>query len=126
MQVTTKSLRLAVLATMALASEIAIAQATIDLENRYPSMGAIMVWRVDSAGNPVELRGFASGILIGERVMVGIGLVGTLMVLRWVWSTLGDTPGPAPHALTAAVVASVAVIAATAFFAVRDLFDLKS
>jgi hypothetical protein len=32
-----------------------------------------MVWRVDSTGTPVELRGFASGTLIRDRVMVTAG-----------------------------------------------------
>jgi len=49
------------------------AQVSVDLENRYSNVGAIMVWRVDDAGNPVELRGFASGTLIGDRVMVTAG-----------------------------------------------------
>src|SRR5215218_10779716 len=49
------------------------AQATIDLENRYANVGALMVWRVDAAGKPVELRGFASGTLIRDRVMVTAG-----------------------------------------------------
>ena len=49
------------------------AQVAIDLENRYPNVGAIMVWRVDAAGQPVELRGFASGTLIRERVVVTAG-----------------------------------------------------
>jgi hypothetical protein len=49
------------------------AQTTIDLENRYPQVGVIMVWRVDSAGKLVELRGFASGTLIRDRVMVTAG-----------------------------------------------------
>jgi hypothetical protein len=49
------------------------AQATVDLENRYPSVGVLMVWRVDDAGQPVELRGFASGILIRDQVMVTAG-----------------------------------------------------
>jgi hypothetical protein len=49
------------------------AQATIDLENRYPGVGAIMVWRVDESGRPTELRGFASGTLIRDRVMVTAG-----------------------------------------------------
>jgi hypothetical protein len=49
------------------------AQAAVDTENRYANVGAIMVWRVDDAGNPVELRGFASGTLIRERVMVTAG-----------------------------------------------------
>ena len=42
------------------------AQATIDTENSYPNVGAIMVWRVDDSGMPVELRGFASGTLIRD------------------------------------------------------------
>ena len=37
------------------------AQVTIDLGNRYSNVGVITVWRVDDAGKPVELRGFASG-----------------------------------------------------------------
>ena len=49
------------------------AQATVDLKNKYANVGAIMVWRVDDAGKPVELRGFASGTLIGDRVMVTAG-----------------------------------------------------
>lgn len=54
-------------------SMTASAQATVDLENRYSSVGAIMVWRVDSLGQPVELRGFASGTLIRDRVMLTAG-----------------------------------------------------
>jgi hypothetical protein len=49
------------------------AQATIDLENRYSNVGAIMVWRIDDAGKPVELRAFVSGTLIRDRVMVTAG-----------------------------------------------------
>jgi hypothetical protein len=49
------------------------AQVTIDLENRYSNVGVIMVWRVDDAGKPVELRAFASGTLIRDRVMVTAG-----------------------------------------------------
>ena len=49
------------------------AQATVDLGNEYSNVGALMVWRVDSAGKPVELRGFASGTLIRERVMLTAG-----------------------------------------------------
>ena len=49
------------------------AQVTLDLENRYANVGVIMVWRVDGAGKPVELRGFASGTLIRDRVMVTAG-----------------------------------------------------
>ncbi len=49
------------------------AQVTVDLENRYPSVGAIMVWSVDDAGRPIQLRGFVSGTLIRDRVMVTAG-----------------------------------------------------
>src|SRR5215208_2684047 len=49
------------------------AQASVDLENKYSNVGVIMVWRVDDAGKPVELRGFASGTLIRDRVMVTAG-----------------------------------------------------
>lgn len=48
-------------------------QTTVDSDNKYPNVGALMVWRVDTAGNPVELRGFASGTLIRDRVMVTAG-----------------------------------------------------
>ncbi len=51
------------------------AQATIDLENRYPSVGTIMIWRVDETGKPLVLLGFASGTLIRDRVMVTAGHV---------------------------------------------------
>ena len=52
-----------------------------DLELRPPlisrtgisNVGAIMVWRVDDAGKPVELRAFVSGTLIRDRVMVTAG-----------------------------------------------------
>ena len=54
-------------------SMAASAQATVDIENRYPAVGTIMVWRVDEAGRPVELRGFVSGTLIRDRVMVTAG-----------------------------------------------------
>lgn len=49
------------------------AQASVDADNRFPNVGVLMVWRVDGAGNPVELRGFASGTLIRDRVMVTAG-----------------------------------------------------
>ena len=56
-----------------LGSVAASAQATVDAENSYPNVGAIMVWRVDDSGKPVELRGFASGTLIRPRVMITAG-----------------------------------------------------
>ena len=49
------------------------AQATVDADNSYPNVGAIMVWRVDDSGKPVELRGFASGTLIRPDVMITAG-----------------------------------------------------
>ena len=49
------------------------AQVTVDLANRYSNVGVIMVWRIDDTGKPVELRGFASGTLIRDRVMVTAG-----------------------------------------------------
>ena len=49
------------------------AQVSVDLENRYSNVGAIMVWRVDSSGTPMQLLGFASGTLIRDRVMVTAG-----------------------------------------------------
>jgi hypothetical protein len=58
-----------------LGSMAASAQVTIDLENRYPNVGTIMVWRVDDSGTPLELRAFASGTLIRDRVMVTAGHV---------------------------------------------------
>ena len=72
---TSRSIATAIAGTIALGpgSMTVSAQATIDLENRYPNVGAIMVWRVDGAGKPVELRGFASGTLIRDRVMVTAG-----------------------------------------------------
>src|SRR4026208_22295 len=56
-----------------LASVAASAQTTVDTENSYPNVGAIMVWRVDDSGKPIELRGFASGTLIRPRVMITAG-----------------------------------------------------
>ncbi len=49
------------------------AQVSVDLENRYSNVGAIMVWRVDSSGTPLQLLGFVSGTLIRDRVMVTAG-----------------------------------------------------
>jgi len=60
-------------AAVLLGSVASSAQATVDTENRYPNVGAIMVWRVDDAGKPVELRGFASGTLIRPHVMITAG-----------------------------------------------------
>lgn len=49
------------------------AQATVDVDSSYPNVGAIMVWRVDDSGNPIEFRGFASGTLIRPQVMITAG-----------------------------------------------------
>ena len=48
-------------------------QVTIDVHNRYPDVGALMVWRVDEMTKPTQLVGFASGTLIHNRVMVMAG-----------------------------------------------------
>jgi hypothetical protein len=56
-----------------LGSVVASSQPILDAENSYPNVGAIMVWRVDDSGKPVELRGFASGTLIRPRVMITAG-----------------------------------------------------
>jgi hypothetical protein len=48
-------------------------QVSIDSGNRYPSVGTIMIWRVDDAGKPVQLVAFVSGTLIRDRVMVTAG-----------------------------------------------------
>jgi hypothetical protein len=60
-------------AALLVAPIAAAAQASVDLGNDYPNVGVIMVWRVDDSGNPVELRGFASGTLIHERVLITAG-----------------------------------------------------
>ena len=44
-----------------LAATSAQAQVSVDADNRYPSVGAIMVWRMEG-GQPVEMRGFVSGM----------------------------------------------------------------
>ena len=56
-----------------LGSASVAAQVSVDLENMYSNVGAIMVWRVDGTGTPVELRAFVSGTLIRDRVMVTAG-----------------------------------------------------
>jgi hypothetical protein len=56
-----------------LGSVAASTQTSVDVENSYSNVGAIMVWRVDESGKPVQLRGFASGTLIRSRVMVTAG-----------------------------------------------------
>ncbi len=75
MNYTGRSIATAIAGTIGLGpgSMTVSAQVTIDLENRYANVGVIMVWRVDGAGKPVELRGFASGTLIRDRVMVTAG-----------------------------------------------------
>jgi hypothetical protein len=75
MSYTSTSIATAIAGTFALGpgSMTVSPQVTLDLENRYANVGVIMVWRVDGAGKPVELRGFASGTLIRDRVMVTAG-----------------------------------------------------
>jgi hypothetical protein len=67
------ALAAACVALLARGSTTASPQVSIDTANRYSNVGAVMVWRVDAAGKPVELRGFASGTLIRDRVMVTAG-----------------------------------------------------
>jgi Trypsin len=55
------------------AAAAAAAQVSVDAQNKYPQVGTVMVWRVDDSGKPVEFRGFASGTLIRDRVMVTAG-----------------------------------------------------
>jgi hypothetical protein len=70
-----RSIATAVVAILVLvpASAPLSAQAVVDAGNRYPAVAALMVWRVDVAAKPVELRGFASGTLIRDRVIVTAG-----------------------------------------------------
>lgn len=77
MNQTARSLATAITAILMLVPESVqvSAQAGIDLENRFANVGAVMVWRVDEAATPVELRGFASGTLIRDRVMLTAGHV---------------------------------------------------
>jgi hypothetical protein len=70
---TSSAITLAGVITLSAGSMTISAQVAVDLENKYSNVGAIMVWRVDDAGTAVELRGFASGTLIGDRVMVTAG-----------------------------------------------------
>jgi hypothetical protein len=64
---------LAGMTALLLGSTAVSAQVSIDSENRYPNVGAIMVWRVDNSGKPLQLLGFVSGTLIRDRVMVTAG-----------------------------------------------------
>jgi hypothetical protein len=38
---------------LGLGSMTVTAQATVDVANRYPNVGVIMVWRIDDAGKPL-------------------------------------------------------------------------
>jgi hypothetical protein len=49
------------------------AQLSVDSANQYANVGAIMVWRVDDAGEPTQLLAFVSGTLIRDRVLVTAG-----------------------------------------------------
>jgi hypothetical protein len=67
------AIRWAGLTALLLAPIAVSAQVSIDSENRYSNVGAIMLWRVDDAGRPLQLRAFVSGTLIRDRVMVTAG-----------------------------------------------------
>lgn len=75
MNTTTKSIAMMVevMLSLLVASTNLSAQATVDVENKFPNVGALMVWLVDESGNPTRLLGFASGTLISDRVMVTAG-----------------------------------------------------
>src|SRR5262249_24496437 len=46
---------------------------TVDLENRNPAVGVLVVTEPDPAGLPLRIRGFCSGALIGDRVFLVAG-----------------------------------------------------
>jgi len=72
-----------------LGSAAAPAQTSVDVENRYPNVGAIMVWRVDDSGKPIQLLGFASGSLIRARVMINNNnRLDTPAIQKWVDDTI--------------------------------------
>ena len=75
MNCTSTSIATAIASVIALGSGpmTTSAQVAVDVENKYSNVGAIMVWRVDDAGRATELRGFVSGTLIRDRVMVTAG-----------------------------------------------------
>lgn len=62
-----------VMLSLLVASTNLSAQATVDAENKFPNVGALMVRLVDESGNPTRLLGFASGTLISDRVMLTAG-----------------------------------------------------
>lgn len=70
-----KSITIAAITAIVLSFSLteASAQVSVDFENRYSNVGAIMVWRVDDAGRPMQLLAFVSGTLILDRVMVTAG-----------------------------------------------------
>jgi hypothetical protein len=67
------SIVLAVSVTLLVGPNLLCAQVAVDSENEFANVGAVMVWRVDAEGNPVQLLGWASGTLIRDRVMVTAG-----------------------------------------------------
>jgi hypothetical protein len=75
MNYTSTSIATAIAGVIALGSgsKTISAQVTVDVENKYSNVGAIMVWRLDEAGQAVELRAFVSGTLIRDRVVVTAG-----------------------------------------------------
>jgi trypsin len=75
MRYASQSFATGIMSAIAVAGLVSTAssQATVDTENRYPNVGVLMVWRVDDQGKPMQLRGFASGTLIRDRVMLTAG-----------------------------------------------------
>jgi hypothetical protein len=91
-------INLAIALASLLGSGALSAQATVDSSNRYPHVGAIMVWRVDESGAPQQLIAFVSGTLIRDRVMVTAGhftapvkALGALPPLRRVFASFSPT-----------------------------------
>jgi hypothetical protein len=69
-----RSIRTGIVAMIAILESMAVSgQVSIDSESRYPNVGAIMIWRVDDSGKPLQLLAFVSGTLIHDRVMVTAG-----------------------------------------------------
>jgi hypothetical protein len=75
MNAAARSIAFALTSSCALLAEPrdASAQAIVDAQNKYSNVGVIMVWLVDAGGKPIELRAFASGTLIRDRVMITAG-----------------------------------------------------
>jgi hypothetical protein len=106
----------------------------LDNEASMPADAVRLWWRAQLLRRWDAQRQAALPVEIGERVMVGIGLAAAVVLLRWLWDELPAlTASAAPvdaasiggvsTIVTLVTIMSVALLAATAFAAVRDLFD---